>query len=148
MKKLASILLLTLASTSSFANCSINFIASTSLKNSISKKGFTIDSNVYQNLCSQLQKNKAGIHFLSMDQISTYQTTSFVNIALYSLDDKLSMRTLASHSMMQYNQERTTTTSENQLYSLSMDTMSSLFENQKDLDLMFKQLREVRINLK
>ena len=145
MKKLATTLLLTLASTASFANCNIQYIANDTLKSLIVKNKFDLnDSATYNKLCTQLQKNNAGVYFDTMNQFSPYQITTFASVRLYNLDDDKSILTMASNSYLRYNAERTSSAADSDLYLISMITLTDLANDQKTLDKMFTQLKQMR----
>lgn len=145
MKKLATTLLLTLASTASFANCSIEYIAEGTLKSMIIKEKFNLNDNAtYNNLCNQLKKNKAGVFFETMNQFSPYQMTTFVSVRLYDVSDNKNILTMASTGYMKYNNERTTSAADADIYSVSMHTLAELAKDQKTLDKMFTQIKEMR----
>lgn len=147
MKKLFSILLLSLASTTLFANCTINYLGDSTLESIIEKYQFDLeDSTIYNNLCNQLKKNRAGVFFDSMTQFSPYQITTFVSVRLYNIDDDKSILTMASNSYSSYNAEPTMSSEDSELYSLTMITLTDLAKDQKKLDKMFTQLKEMRSN--
>ncbi|MCJ8163135.1 hypothetical protein [Acinetobacter zhairhuonensis] len=143
MKKLISTMLLALASTASFANCEIDFFTDSDLNTMITDKAFIIDEEYYNSLCTQLQKNKAGIYFDYTNYVSPQHTTTYVSLRLYDINKSRGLITLDKYSTMSYNDKKDRDDN-NDLYETSMITLSLLATNQEILDKMFSQLNQMR----
>lgn len=119
---LSSILLL--ISSTSFADCSINYAGSSDIKNLIKEKKFVFEG--YQKLCNRLNANDAGLMFDSVSQISPYQTTAAISISMYPKGEKYKGRTIESTTWISYSEQRTTNAEKERLYSLTMYALENL----------------------
>ena len=131
-----------LATSNSFADCSINYIGSDDLKHLIKERKFEFDS--YDKLCKKLKDNNAGVSFTSITQISPYQTTASVSLALYPLGDKYKGITIGSDDWIGYEEERTSKAEKDRLYSLAMYALEQLANKPEKLNSLLTEVREMR----
>lgn len=150
MKKIISILLLSLASTASFADCRVVMFANDNeLTNMFEERNTNLDDEEYNHLCTQLKKNRAGIYFDYVTQVSPHQTTTYVSLRLFDITDDnengkgRSLITFDKTSLIAYSDDKDRD-DDQALYELSMEAMSSLAQDQEMLDIMFSQLNKLR----
>ena len=144
MKKLILGLSTLVMSSMSFADCYINYSATNDLKDLIREKTFVFDG--YEKLCKRLEANNAGISFKSITQVSPYQTTASVTIAMYPKGDKYKGATIESISWIRYEEERTSNSEKEALYKLTMNALSNLTKpsGEEKLKAMLIEVNEMR----
>lgn len=142
LKNLLIPTLFLLSSSSALAECYISYKGSVEIKDLISARKFVFDE--YPKLCEKLKQNNAGLALTGTSQISPYQTTSAVVIALYPLDREKSGVTAGSEIWIGYEGERTTSALRERMYSLTMHGLNELSKNPNKLNELFADVRNMR----
>jgi hypothetical protein len=130
------------------AECYISYKGSVEIENLIEKRKFNFDG--YEKLCQRLKNNNAGLSLTTISQISPYQTTASVSIALYPVESKYKGVTYITDDWIGYDAERTSNAESNKVYNLTMDALNNLSKPEKEerLKSMLVELSEMRKAMK
>ena len=131
-------------SSTALADCSINYAASSIITTEIKKRKFDFDG--YDKLCARLKANNAGVMLTGMTQISPYQTTASLSIALYPVGEKYQGVTSNTDDWIRYEEERTSQAEVDTMYGLVMTALDKLSQPEKEAKLksMLQEVIEMR----